>query len=1236
MNRTTHTFLAALCGLIGTLALGACPASATNSHVQTLQSAPFSQAKAFGGPSGVAVDQETGNLYVLDRTNNVVDIFGGEGGAPTGGAPTQIVALAQGAVSLAVDSACWHHQPRLTGAECEAFDPSNGDVYVANVYEGTVYKYRLNSVSKEYEAAGTLEVGGEVEGVAVDDEGNVYVAGYSFQTVFVFDAAGSRIGEIEQSTIKKPGYVAVGKPGVIYLAEYSGGVARIEAGPTGSLVQSESMIAEAESGKAVAVNEQGSLYSDSGSSVREFDSAGTKTAEFGAGALTGSRGVAVDDESDYVYATDSGQGRVVAFKPAVVAEPNVGPVSSFPSASSAVLEGTVNPDGTTVSGCEFEYGTTPGVYSGKAPCSPSPPLTGEQPLSVSTTIAGLTQGTTYYYRLSVTNENGPVDSNESKFFLPLTVKIEGESASFVETNAAMLEATVNPGGAQTAYHFEYGKSAGSYEASVPIPDRDIAAGLAGVRVSAGVVHLTPGTTYHYRVVASNGLPGGVAGLDQTFTTTVAEGTGSPVACSNEKVRGEQAGGLELPDCRAYEQVSPPDKNGNDILVGLARSSASGDAVTYDSGGSFAQPHGSEIQSRYISQRSANGWTTENISPPYAGQKTDLYTPFESLLFTPELSRGVLRSFYTQLPSGAPGPFIDFYAADFKTGAYEKINYVEPKQASSYNDYYEAPVLEGGSSDLGRVVFEQTGKLTAGAAEEFLQAYDWFEGQLHLLSISPSGTPFKGESFIGGGGGNVEAGAGKVWHAVSGDGRRVFFGGAEEEYEVPQLYLRENPEQPQSPVVAGKCAVPADACTVEVSASQREPHDSNGVQLASFAGASADGSRVFFTSRSELTGDAFTGGSDNASNLYEYDVETGQLHDLTVDTEDTAGAAVLDVVSAAEDGSYVYFVAEGGKLASNENAQSERAVTGKPNLFVYHAGQVRFIATLAGGGAEGNDSQDWNAEGGPLGNAARASADGTHLAFESVRSLTGYDNQPAKPGGCEGERCREVYLYDAQNERLVCASCDPNGARPVGPAELGGLGNSAEWARSIIFGPALYVDNNLSGDGSRLFFESPDPLVRSDSNSRRDVYEYENGRVRPVSDVRGGSDSFFLDASPSGNDVFIATADQLVGADRDGLIDVYDARIDGGFAEQAPPPECDNGDSCRTPISPQPGVYGAPSSATLAAHGNATPVTQKVKARSKPKPCRKGRKRKRGKCVRVKGKRSSKANVSSKRSSGKGK
>src|ERR1700735_1812348 len=84
-------------------------------------------------PTGVAVDQETGNVYVVESTAGVIAAFGPEGGAPSGvAALTPAFTPSQEPIGVAIDNACWYHQPRLTGAACEAVDPSNGDLYVAN------------------------------------------------------------------------------------------------------------------------------------------------------------------------------------------------------------------------------------------------------------------------------------------------------------------------------------------------------------------------------------------------------------------------------------------------------------------------------------------------------------------------------------------------------------------------------------------------------------------------------------------------------------------------------------------------------------------------------------------------------------------------------------------------------------------------------------------------------------------------------------------------------------------------------------------------------------------------------------------------------------------------------------------------------------------------------------------------------------------------------------------------
>ena len=135
-----------------------------------------------------------------------------------------------------------------------------------------------------------------------------------------------------------------------------------------------------------------------------------------------------------------------------------------------------------------------------------------------------------------------------------------------------------------------------------------------------------------------------------------------------------------------------------------------------------------------------------------------------------------------------------------------------------------------------------------------------------------------------------------------------------------------------------------------------------------------------------------------------------------------------------------------------------------------------------------------------------SPDGRYVAFMSDRSLTGYDNIDAS----SGQRDEEVYLYDAQSGRLVCASCNPTGARPVGRFEQYGLDGDLQgtWSASISrrVDPRLaqeseviarYQPRFLSEDG-RVFFDSSDALVPQDTNGTEDVYEFEPegiGRLR---------------------------------------------------------------------------------------------------------------------------------------------
>ena len=757
-------------------------------------------------------------------------------------------------------------------------------------------------------------------------------------------------------------------------------------------------------------------------------------------------------------------------------------------------------------------------------------------------------------------------------------------------------------------------------------------------------------------------------------------------CSNEQFRAEQPFGLALADCRAYEMVSPLEKSGNGASFLESRASVSGEAVAYLAPGSFVDPKSALLESRYISRRGAGGWSTQNVSPPYTDYRsTALYPPpFGQLLFTPDLSSGILESRYTPLLSGEPVGYVNLYVASTETGAYQIVTDVPP--VKEYEPFAEGsndrdPQPEGASTDLSRVVFQQRASLCCEASPERGHVYEWEDGRLSLVDVAPEGAKFQAEDDVGSAAETNEPYVyGNPWRAVSADGSRVFFTSGEGEPTAlfGQVYVRENPTSP----VEG-CAVSGGACTVEVSASQRSVPDPSGPRPAFYRGANVSGSRVFFTSRAELTNGADTGSADEAANLYEFDVESGILTDLTVGAgvENPNGAAVVGLVTVSEDGSYVYFVANGvlakGAKEGNCRIESrEKPVVGgrSCSLYVEHDGAdgwepPAFVATLAGSdlqpfipeaevnsGESGNgDEGDWvgyeeeDLDLGPGKHTVRVSGDGSLLAFQSELSLTGFDNEAAEAGECgETGRCREVYLYDAVTGKLMCVSCDPVtpgdplGVRPVGSAELGGHENAPRDATKT---EPFYLPRNLSDGGGRLFFQSPDALVSHDSNGLLDVYEWElpgvgscmsgspsfsessGGCVFPISDVAGSGESRFMDASASGNDVFIWTADQLVPSDTDSRADVYDVRVGGGFPVSASPPVCVNADSCKPPVSPQPGVFGAPASATFSGAGNMQVVAPVVKPKTKPKPkpkpksksraCRKRSTRKRGKCVKSK-------------------
>jgi hypothetical protein len=674
----------------------------------------------------------------------------------------------------------------------------------------------------------------------------------------------------------------------------------------------------------------------------------------------------------------------------------------------------------------------------------------------------------------------------------------------------------------------------------------------------------------FRLVASSLL------LGLLLSVTLA-GAANATSCSNP---------TSLPECRAYEQVSPVEKSGFDapsvrVLQFPVQTTGSGNSIAYMSIGSFAGPAAALLPSAYISTRGDAGWQTKNVTPPTLTEMPITTTEQGyGYDFSPDLANVVLKLPFQALapvseptPPGAYNLFL--HGSD---GSYKLVTAAPPANPPGgceegwCFEEQDVPAFMGGNSgtsgtpEFTHVLFEENESLLTtpmvGSARGVENLYESnmtepAESRVHPVGVLPDGSVAAGGSVVGSG---VNVRYSSTWidtqnngqraeRAISRDGSHVVFQAAAD---------GGIPDPSQSGLTEVYDRVDASS-TIELSAPApgATPANTN-PEPAQFWAASADGSKVFFTSSAELTTQSNTGPENGGSDLYVYDTAAGSLSDLTVDAADPTGAGVMGVLNASEDGSYVYFVAAGQLVAG-------KGVAGEPNLYVSHNGGAPvYITTLAGA-----DGQDWTSNSTRLN--AYVTPDGKHAAFMSVKSLTGYDNHDqSKPGELDSQ----VYEYSAESEQLVCASCDPSGARPIGSSFLG-------------FSPFRQVSTPfhhprlLSNDGGRVFFSTTQPTVPETSSrfESNNVFEYRDGKIYELA-----RNAYFLDASESGSDAFIATREQLSAGDRDETVDVYDARVDGGFAHLTPVPCAES--ECRQPYAEAPSSV-TPSSTLFTGAGNMT-------------------------------------------------
>lgn len=600
--------------------------------------------------------------------------------------------------------------------------------------------------------------------------------------------------------------------------------------------------------------------------------------------------------------------------------------------------------------------------------------------------------------------------------------------------------------------------------------------------------------------------------------------------------------LSLPDNRGYEMVTPPQKDSGEPFVRFAQVDAEqaagdGNRMAYFSVNAF--PDSQFDGSFYLATRSTTNWSSQNLIPPQSTEGSLLCPVIGVAMvdYSPDLTKGVLsdgagQSFgcgtdSPQLTPGEPQGVANLFVRDNLSGTYQLVT---PMAVTGSN---ADAFFVAASPGLGHVLFAEQAQLTADAPAGQNLLYDWSGGTVRLATYV-NGTPVAG--WLAGNSPGFGPSFGNAFHAVSADGTRILF--QYDDGTSTNLYDR----------LGG-------TTTVQVDASQAGGSGGGGT----FQFARSDGSKVFFSApdTSRLTSDTVTGSN---LNLYEYDVDSGALTDLTP----FAQVDFQGFTAAADDGSYLYFVANGALGTAG-------ATAGQPNLFVLHDGAITFIATLDGS----NDTCDWNSGcfGFPLSYpTARASSNGRFLGFTSAASLNGADT-----GGLP-----QIYLYDAGTGALACVSCEAKGVGAPQPSFIRGA--QVPVSSQV---QADYLERYVS-DGGQLFFDTQAALLPADTNGWHDVYEYGGGQLSLLTTGTGEMDSLFMDASRNGSDVFFSTPEQLLPADTDGAQDIYDARVGGGFPVSTPPPQC-TGDGCRPPAS---GAPASPmvASVTFSGPGNAKPGT----------------------------------------------
>jgi hypothetical protein len=792
-------------------------------------------------------------------------------------------------------------------------------------------------------------------------------------------------------------------------------------------------------------------------------------------------------------------------------------------------------------------------------------------------ISGLQRGFTYHYRVIASNAIGTTVSADATFKAAEAPLVSNLNSRNLQATSAELVGEINPRYGATTYHFEWGPTA-AYGNVSPAPDGNAGSGTSGVSVNTELEGLAAGVTYHFRLVATNQY-GTTTSPDQTFGFY-------PANCPNAQLRQETRSN-SLPDCRAYELVTPSFAQGTFIYPERGPSTplaTSPSRLAYGGAyGTFSEETGDPsnvLTDLYASTRSDTGWfqkfigkpateTFMNGGPPASHIDNFLQPQIGQYLFvgaqtSPDLSKVITydlgwpsNNFGQQSKSASNSP----YVWESSTG---RLLERWPSNLSQVTNGERFVGWPRASTDLSHFVFQSNLPFAPGGSEvareiDCCSNNSW--GGLPPASIYDNNLKTGKVDLASIKGDNTTTFEGYVFD-ISEDGSQILM--SEERASPPEAYTVAEYFRD----VTGPLYLRAnDEHTYEIASGRK----------ITYVGSSGSGKTVYLRSAEQLTPDDH----DTSTDLYVWQESTEQLTRVSTGNwgesgdndacnaswngggcnieaieRNGKGNEVSDSAIAAANGD-LYFI-------SPEQLLEGKGQEGVANLYLYRDGSVRFVASL-------------NAETSSI-TRIEVSPNGDHMAFVTRANATGYNSAGHT----------EMYTYEPGSGRLSCASCRPDGLPPTSDA-------------------AASKDGLFQAYDGRVFFTTDDALVPRDTNSVQDVYEFTEGRAQlittGVGPVFGGFDygasTGFVGVSANGTDVYFATVDSLVTQDHNGSsLKIYDARTGGGFPAELTPEKCTAADECHGAGAAPPALPPDRTSANL---GNrAKPKAHKARKHRKKK------------------------------------